>query len=512
MLLTLLSILVILLLLVFVIIYFNWIHPGKNIYDIFRAQGVNGEPFVPFFGQIAEINRYRDADMLMTYHEELVKKYGNVYLFSIGPGVRLVVNEPDLLADVFSQNNAHNYIKPPTATTIFTPIIGHHNLLVAEGDEHERARRMINSAFHPTSLKSMVSIITDRTAKTIQAILNKSDSSQEQQVDLQVLFNSLTLSIIASSAFGADLETNANAKDIMSRVLSDAMDAIIYRTMRMINQIPFLSKLPFWKKDIIDNGARKISEFVDQIIIDRRQGRSTSMSDGSDLLDLLLSAVDDDGQPFTDQEIKEQALTFVLAGSETTGNLMVWIFYILMTHDDVLQACQEEVDRVLPNGMEPTNEHLSELAVCEAIINETLRLYPSAPIFVRHCIREHTIGTERQLHIPVGADITINSYVLHRRSDLWPRPLEFDYTRWMRDPKTGLKPKLPHPFAYLPFAAGPRNCIGQNFALLEARLMLAMLVQRCNFKIIPGQKIVPDLIITLRTKYGLLANITKRQM
>jgi cytochrome P450 len=183
-----------------------------------------------------------------------------------------------------------------------------------------------------------------------------------------------------------------------------------------------------------------------------------------------------------------------------------------MTHDDVLKACQEEVDRVLPNGIEPTNEHLSELVICEAIINETLRLYPSAPIFVRNCIREHTIGTERQLRIPVGASVTVNSYTLHRRGDLWPRPLEFDYTRWMRDSKTGLKPKLAHPFAYLPFATGPRNCIGQNFALIEAKILLAMFVQRCNFKIVPGQKAVPDLIITLRAKYGLLANISKRQI
>jgi cytochrome P450 len=149
--------------------------------------------------------------------------------------------------------------------------------------------------------------------------------------------------------------------------------------------------------------------------------------------------------------------------------------------------------------------------ICEAVINETLRLYPPAAIFTRHCIREHTIGSKRQLRIPVGATIIINSYILHRRSDLWSRPLEFDYTRWMRDPKTNLKPKLPHPFAYLPFAAGPRSCIGQNFALMEAKIMLAMFVQRCNFEMIPGQKIVPDVKITMRTKYGLLARISKRQ-
>src|SRR5205823_582305 len=151
------------------------------------------------------------------------------------------------------------------------------------------------------------------------------------------------------------------------------------------------------------------------------------------------------GQSFTDQEIKEEALTFVAAGSETTGNLMVWMLYVLMTNENVLQACREEVDRVLPKGTELTNEHLSDLVVCEAVINETLRLYPPAPFVSREAVCEHTIGTDRQLSIPKGATIIIISYILHRRSDLWPRPNEFDYTRWIRDPKTGLKPKLPHP-------------------------------------------------------------------
>jgi cytochrome P450 len=133
----------------------------------------------------------------------------------------------------------------------------------------------------------------------------------------------------------------------------------------MINQIPFLAKLPFWQRDIVNNGSRIISGFVDQIIIDRRQGRSASMLNSSDLLDLLISAADNEGQPFADQEIKDQALAFVFVGSETTENLMVWVFYILMTHDDVLQVCREEVDRVLLNGIEPSHEHLTELVICE---------------------------------------------------------------------------------------------------------------------------------------------------
>ena len=486
------------------LVYWKFIRPEKHLYDVLRAQNIPGEPFVPLIGQLRQLTRDRDADQMMKFYEDQVAKYGHVYLSSFGPVARLVIVEPDLLAEVLHRNNASNYVKPPIANTVFAPVIGEHNLLVANGAEHERARRMLNPAFHHLSLKSLISIINDRTRVTIDSLLGDEKSS----CDLQVVFNSLTLSIIVSSAFGSDLEKDNTAKEIMRGVLPEVLDAVIYRSLRMINQIPFLSRLPFWRRDVVDRGARTIGEFVDRIIVARRQGRSASLSSsGADLLDLLLSAVDEEGKTFTNQEIKEQALTFVLAGSETTGNLMVWLFYVLLSEDDVRRACQEEVDRVLPERLEPTHERLNELHVCEAVINETLRLYPPAPFFVRHAVHEHTIGTIR---IPKGLSVFINSYLLHRREDLWPRALEFDYTRWLRDPKTGLKPKLAHPFAYLPFAAGPRNCIGQHFALLEAKIMLSMFLQRCQFQLLPGQKIVPDVKITMRTKYGLWANLTAR--
>ena len=223
--------------------------------------------------------------------------------------------------------------------------------------------------------------------------------------------------------------------------------------------------------------------------------------------------MDNDGNTFSDGEIKDEALTFILAGHETTASLMTWVLYVLMTNESVLQDCREEVDRVLPHGQLPTSENMSELAVVGAVLNETLRLYPPAAYFARDCLREHTIGqgSKYELRVPEGSTIVVNTAALHRRADLWPRPLEFDYTRWMRDPVTGLKPKLKHPYAYLPFAAGPRNCIGQNFALLEAKVILALFVQRCNFELIPGQKIVPEIKATVRPKYGLLARVCSRQ-
>ena len=245
-----------------------------------------------------------------------------------------------------------------------------------------------------------------------------------------------------------------------------------------------------------DRRAENLHEFLNRSIAERRNGISSNLCSGSDILDLLLSAVDDQSEPFSDQEITDEALTFVLGGHDTTGNLLTWALYILMTHDDVLRACREEVDRVLPNGDIPEYEHMADLQVVEAILQETLRLYPAIPSISRQCIIEHTITSSHgdlKIRIPVDTMVVIHTYALHRREEHWPRPLEFDYKRWMRDPITGLKPKLSHPFAYLSFGAGSRNCIGQNFAMLEAKVVLAMFVQRCTFELVPSQTIVPEM-------------------
>jgi cytokinin trans-hydroxylase len=491
--------------LTFVIIYFKFIRSEKRLYNAFYAQGVNCEPDVFLIGQIPQIRRHRKTGTRMDFHQELMRKHGNIYTFCSGLMTRLMISEPDLLANILHRNNAQKYTKPSVVNTVLSAVISEQNLLVAEDNEHERARRMINPAFHHINLRSMTLTITDRTAKTVQSTLITLSSNEQksQPVDLQILFNNLTLSVIITSAFRSDFETNTNAKNVMTRALTNAHDAIIYRSLQMINLIFLLSKLPLWKKDVVNNGARVITEFADQTIVDRRQSHSTRMSNGADRLDLLLSAVDNKRPPFTDQQMKQQALTFLLAGSETTRNLMSWIFFVLMTHDDVLAACRG-VDRVLPNGIEPTNEHLSELIVCEAIINKTSRLYSSESSFSPRCIREHVIGIERSLRIPMGTNIMVSNRVLHRQNDLWPRGEEFDYTHWMRDSKADLKPKLSHPCA-----TGPRNFIGQNSALLETKIMLSMFVQQYNFESMSRQRIIPEVRIIVHPKFGLLARISK---
>jgi cytochrome P450 len=491
-------------------IYMKLIYTQQRLYQIFRSQGIAGERFVPVFGQIFSMIRASNANQGVDYFYQLSVKHGLTYLFGFGPLTRLVILNPDLLSDILGRSKANNYRKPTDLISLVKPIIGTHNLLVSENQEHERARRMLNPAFHFVNLKSMVSIMVNETQKAIDDILIKCQSNDK--IDLDADLNLLTFSIIASSAFGQSLETVSNAKTILAYSFGDVKEMIAYRTLRLISQIEFLSELPFWGKTTIDRSVQRMNQFVDQVIVDRRQGRSKSLCSGEDILDLLLSAVDEQGHGFTDQQIRDEALTFILAGHETTGNLMSWIFYILMTHDDVYHACLEEINRILPNRKTPEYNDLTQLHIVEAVIYETLRLYPSAPFFVRESTNDHFIGTnDKQVFIPKQAMIVIHCYALHRREEYWTDPMKFQYQRWLRDPNSGLKPKLAHPYAYLPFAAGPRNCIGQNFALLEAKVMLTMFLQHCHFQLVPGQTVVPEMKgVTMRPKYGLLARLNKR--
>ena len=267
-----LSAIVTLVLLTLAAVYFKLIRPQKQSYDQIRAQGIGGEPFVPLFGQMTEVKKHRELHGSMFYHEQLVKKHGHTYVIGYGPYLRLVISDPDLLADIFNRTNAQFIVRPDEFRAEFVPMVGYHNLLVATGDEHARARRMITPAFYHNSLKSMISIIADRTARSIESALQNSVSqdNQTKAVDFQFLFNMLTLSVIVSSAFGADLETNSNAKDVICRVLGEVLDATQYRSMHMLNIIPIISSLPIGRKGVIDGGMRKIGAFVDQIISDRR--------------------------------------------------------------------------------------------------------------------------------------------------------------------------------------------------------------------------------------------------
>lgn len=179
-----------------------------------------------------------------------------------------------------------------------------------------------------------------------------------------------------------------------------------------------------------------------------------------------------------------------------------------MTHGNVYQDCLDEIDRVLKYGQPLDLNKLNELEILDAVLHETLRFYPPLPTIRRVCIQDHYIGpADRQLRIPKGTSINIDVYGVHRLSEYWPDPLTFNYRRWMGDDK---EKHLSNSYYFLPFSGGNRKCIGKSFALLEAKIMLAVLLQRLNFELANNQQIVPDVKLTMKPKSGLLTKITPK--
>jgi cytochrome P450 len=234
------------------------------------------------------------------------------------------------------------------------------------------------------------------------------------------------------------------------------------------------------------------------LIAERRAGGE----DQGDLLSMLLAAHDaDDGSFMTDQQVRDETLTLLMAGHETTANALTWTWYVLAQHPPIYARLREEVDRVL-RGRTPTAADLQSLPYSLQVLKESMRLYPPVPLVVREASCPVEIGG---YSFPSGTRFIVSPYTLHRRPDLFADPERFDPDRFA----PAAEARLPKG-AYVPFVSGPRNCIGNNFALMEGQIVLATLAQRVHFSLVPGQRIVREALITLRPRDGIRMRVERR--
>ncbi len=216
---------------------------------------------------------------------------------------------------------------------------------------------------------------------------------------------------------------------------------------------------------------------------------------------MLLQARDEEsGEGMTDQQVRDEVLTLLLAGHETTANALCWTFWLLAQHPQVEVRLREEYQRVL-NGRPPQMEDLPQLSVTRMVLEEAMRLYPPAWAFARNAIQEDEIGGYA---IPKGAYVVLLPYATHRHPDFWERPDVFDPERF--EP---VRAAQRHRFAYFPFGGGPRLCIGNQFALTEAHLILATILSQYQFRLLPGTNVVPEPLVTLRPGGGLLMTVQR---
>ncbi|HSO36837.1 MAG TPA: cytochrome P450, partial [Labilithrix sp.] len=349
-------------------------------------------------------------------------------------------------------------------------------------------------AFHRDKLAAFA----DQMSTTTRDMLTrwKSEQGAAKPFDIHVEMMRLTFRIVGLTLFSADVD--GDARDV-GQALDVAMhwaNAYAESILPIPPYVPTPANLRFKK------AKKTIDDVVYRLIAERRSQAAVSGEFGSDLLGMLMAASGDpdasdpearDGM--SDQELRDEIITMILAGHETTANLLSWTFHLLARHPEVERRVREEARRVL-GDRDPVLEDVKALSYTRMVIEEGLRLYPPAWVFERQAVAEDTLGG---YPIEKGAIIGICPYVMHRHPDHWDNPEVFDPERFLPERSAGRAR-----YAYIPFGGGPRTCVGNHFALMEAQILLAMIVREQRLELVPGHAVVLDPVITLRPKTGIM--------
>lgn len=383
------------------------------------------------------------------------------------------------------QDNYKNFTKLPHPTFILLfPLVGK-GLLSNDGESWLQQRRLAQPAFHRGQIQEMGQIMTAAAERRFSRWEQAARAGQVVAFDRDIM--ELTLEIAGRTLFSVDLTGEAReVGDVFGRLnelfVKLAVSPVSLYTMRV----------PFWpttRRVARDVGA------LDQLIYSMIDQRRASGTPGTDLMGMLLSARDaDTGEGMDEKQLRDEVITLLIAGHETTTLLLTWFFYSLGRYPEIEAQVQDEVDRTL-NGRLPTVEDIPELVYTRQVIDETLRLYPPAYALSRYGNRADVVGG---YSLPADAVMALCPFITHRLPEFWHQPMKFDPERFSPTNSADR-----HRFAYIPFGAGPRQCIGESFALTESVLVAAAIAQRFRLRIPDNYTAKLDPQITLHPKGGM---------
>jgi len=414
---------------------------------------------------------------------KLAREYGDFVQFDFGPFRTYFINHPDLLHQVLVGDASH-YYKTRITKAVLRPLLGE-GLLISDGELWRRQRRLLQPAFHAARIAAYADTMVQCTLEAMQSW----HPGEQRRVDHDMM--TLTLEIVIRTLFGEAL--SPEERDAVGHAVDVGQKHVgeMFKT---------LFRIPTWVPTPANRELKQAVQVIDALIARFVARYRQSGEDRGDLLSMMLAAVDETGQ-MTDAQARDEAFTLIVAGHETTANTLSWAWYLLATHPHVEARLHDELQRVL-NGRPPTVDDLPNLPYTEVIVKETLRLYPAAYVTAREPITDVTLAGHR---IPKGRTILIAPYTVHRDPRWYEQPEAFMPERWLGD----LEKRIPR-LAYLPFGAGPRICIGNAFAMMEARLILATVAQRFRFVLSAGQRVEPDPMVTLRPRGGLTMQVLAR--
>jgi cytochrome P450 len=406
---------------------------------------------------------------------ESAATYGDFVRCRLGPQVVHLLNHPDHVEQVL-QRRAANYDKNTRSSAAIRAVTGD-SLLTCNGEAWKRQRRMDQPAFHHRQIIRFAEKMTTATESMLRSWQGR------PELDISSEMARLTYSIVGQTLFSFNTGEDAATVEKAMRVILPHVFG------RLGNLINWPDKLPTPANRRFHRALAEVDEVVYRIIAQHRRSQADGNPD-TDLLSMLMSVRDSEtGAGLDDTQLRNETITFLLAGHETTANALTWTFYLISRHPEVEQRLLSELNEVLA-GKIPTLEDVSKLTYTKSVIQESMRLYPPIWIIERRVIEEDVIGGYT---LPAGSAVVISPYALHRHPTFWERPEEFDPSRF----------DSPAPAAYIPFGAGPRSCIGSEFAMLEAQLITAVVMQSYSLDLVPGHPVVPLPDITLRSKHGM---------
>jgi cytochrome P450 len=429
-----------------------------------------------FSGQLGLVRR----DPL-AFFSHCAKTYGDITGMRYFNFRVFFINHPDYIEDVLV-NNARKFHKGRVLQAN-KGVFGE-GLLTSEGSFWLRQRRLAQPAFH----RARIATYAETMVQYTQRLLETWHDGEERDIHEEMM--RVTLQIVGKTLFDADVTKDAREVGQSLELLME-LSADFGKAIMIPEWVPTIHNLRKAR------AIRKLDRIIYRIIEERRK----SERDTGDLLSMLLAARDDDGSRMTDKQLRDESITLFLAGHETTANALSWTWWLLAQNPEAENILHAELDSLLA-GRAPTLDDVPKLKYAEQVLTESLRLYPPAWGTARVAMEDHEIGG---YHVPKGTGVSLTQWTMHRDPRWFTDPEIFRPERW----EDGLAKRLPR-FAYFPFGGGPRQCIGNTFALMEATLVLATIAQKFRFRLVPGHPVIPLPSITLRPRHGIRAFLEAR--
>jgi cytochrome P450 len=414
------------------------------------------------------------------------RAYGGVARFRVRGRSVFLVTDPAGTKRVL-QDNADNYGRKTRSVDALRETLGN-GLLTTTGPPWWRNRRLAQPSFHKQRLAGFAGIMASSSAEFVERLARAgADGRPDAPFDVVPEFSRLTLRILGLCLFERDLTDEADA-------VGGALQVVLHHTIeKLAALLPLPGVIPTPKNLRFRAALRALDGVVLSLIAERRRDGV----DRGDLLSMLLAARDEEtGEGLSDVQLRDEVMTLLLAGHETTAMALSWTFYLLSLHPGARRALEREVDAAPGGATPPSIAQLGQLRYTRMVLDESLRLYPPAWVVTRSADGDDEIGG---FAIPAGSRVLVSPYVTQHDPALWDDPEGFDPERFASSEAHDARPR----YAYYPFGGGPHLCIGAGFAIMEATIVLATVARRLHLDLEPGRAVAIEPLVTLRPKPGI---------